>query len=144
RTFWTAGSSRPISTAMMAMTTSNSISVNAAGRRAWTLHMELPLCKRQGARWPPGRAGLAPRLQPERGEFVGLLLDGRAQAGGLRFAIPALELVRDHVRVPAGVGREPVHRHVVLPRGGAVLGGAVLAEEALEAEGAVGLDVGRG
>jgi len=33
RTFCTAGSSNPISTAMMAITTSNSISVNA-GRRA--------------------------------------------------------------------------------------------------------------
>src|SRR5262245_1052529 len=32
RTFWTAGRSRPIRTAMMAMTTSNSISVNAARR----------------------------------------------------------------------------------------------------------------
>jgi len=28
RTFWTAGSSRPMSTAMMAITTSSSISVN--------------------------------------------------------------------------------------------------------------------
>src|SRR5262245_53323556 len=32
RTFWTAGSSRPRSTAMMAMTTSSSISVNARRR----------------------------------------------------------------------------------------------------------------
>src|SRR4051794_35415595 len=34
RTFWTAGSSRPISTAMMAITTSSSISVNAL-LRGW-------------------------------------------------------------------------------------------------------------
>jgi len=32
RTFWAAGSSRPMSTAMMAMTTSSSISVNADRR----------------------------------------------------------------------------------------------------------------
>ncbi len=39
RTFWTAGSNKPIRTAMMAITTSNSISVNAArvvyGRRSF-------------------------------------------------------------------------------------------------------------
>src|SRR6059058_3919472 len=38
RTFCTAGSSRPISTAMMAITTSNSIRVNARRRRK-KLHM---------------------------------------------------------------------------------------------------------
>src|SRR3954454_7011281 len=33
RTFWTAGSNRPIRMAMMAMTTSNSMSVNAVRRK---------------------------------------------------------------------------------------------------------------
>src|SRR5689334_11200258 len=45
RTFWTAGSSRPMSTAMIAMTTSNSISVNA-DRANRGLDMTLPLYKR--------------------------------------------------------------------------------------------------
>src|SRR5262245_25812829 len=36
RTFWTAGRMRPMSTAMMAMTTNNSINVNAGRRRSMT------------------------------------------------------------------------------------------------------------
>src|SRR5262249_3036799 len=40
RTFWTAGSSRPIRTAMMARTTSNSISVNAVRSRCGYLMVE--------------------------------------------------------------------------------------------------------
>src|SRR5947209_18895864 len=46
RTFWTAGSSRPTRTPMMAMTTSNSISVNAW--RAEALFMMAPLFQDHG------------------------------------------------------------------------------------------------
>ena len=45
RTFWTAASSRPINTAMMAMTTSSSISVNADRRDKELLRMAHPLSK---------------------------------------------------------------------------------------------------
>ncbi len=42
RTFWTAGSSRPIRMAMMAITTSNSISVNAFFHRTGAKNIERP------------------------------------------------------------------------------------------------------
>src|SRR5262249_14181373 len=58
RTFCTAGSSRPIRTAMMAMTTSSSISVNAADRLALASDMRHPpereKIKALGRGWRPG------------------------------------------------------------------------------------------
>jgi hypothetical protein len=42
RTFWTAGSSRPIKIAMMAMTTSSSISVKPLERLVLVGHMAHP------------------------------------------------------------------------------------------------------
>src|SRR2546421_7082533 len=58
RTFCTAGSKRPIRTAMMAMTTSNSISVNAERRRARTTrHLMVALLREAGRRDGPTSQG---------------------------------------------------------------------------------------
>src|SRR5271167_1762411 len=76
RTFWTAGSSRPIRIAMMAITTSSSISVNA--RRIWLRNgfmVNLSESQWTGAkRWRRLRPE-AGSLQFKRGQFVGLRFD---------------------------------------------------------------------
>src|SRR5215216_2556868 len=81
RIFWTAGSSRPIRMAMMAMTTSNSMSVKAtrlregAGAKRMTDLREQEVTKRKGARYCVGQGT---RSWIERSELTG----GRGLAGG--------------------------------------------------------------
>src|SRR5205807_4210152 len=75
RTFWTAGRSRPIRIAMMAMTTSSSIRVKPAGR--------------------PGEevTGVLSSLQEERAQLGGAGGDSRLQARRLRVGVALAELV---------------------------------------------------
>src|SRR5262249_4548298 len=66
RTFWTAGRSRPMSTAMMAMTTSSSIRVNALRPRARnkSLRMATPsLGEEDNAVGDQHRTSRAPRIR---------------------------------------------------------------------------------
>src|SRR2546423_1412849 len=62
RTFWTAGSNRPIRIAMMAITTSNSISVNARRRSGHGTRMGLapPGPAVEGVGAPPAGRGWTP------------------------------------------------------------------------------------
>src|SRR3954467_7579277 len=61
RTFWTAGSRRPIRMAMMAMTTKSSMSVKAGRGRAAGGEVRISILKKQrlrvGVRYSPGDAG---------------------------------------------------------------------------------------
>src|SRR5262245_38763540 len=94
RTFCTAGRRRPIRMAIIAMTTSNSISVNADRSR-----------RRRPIREPsteigngPGHIPLAPgptdSFDVERVEVVLARLDGHLELGGVGVGVAAPELVR--------------------------------------------------
>src|SRR5262245_37014473 len=116
RTFCTAGSSRPISTAIMAMTTSSSISVNADRRT---------VRPREGGRAPPGRGivRLPLLVHVERGHAVrrplsGLRPDVLAAVGAVApageepaFVEPSAERARAHV---ATSGERPLFGDVVV------------------------------
>src|SRR5262245_16121807 len=98
RTFWTAGKSRPIRIAMIAMTTSSSISVKP--RRCFCRERDMdspPNQRRETTRMKivaGGRRRQSVRfLQFKRGQFVGAGLDLGRQAGLLRVRVAALELV---------------------------------------------------
>src|SRR5262249_11940671 len=108
RTFWTAGSSRPISTAMMAITTSSSTSVNA----------EL----RDGRMASPSTtdADVSPHASPlrrqadaqARGRLAVLVHEAQA-------ALPGQTLVHDleHHYVGAPAQADPIHRVLVQSQG---------------------------
>src|SRR5215210_7302776 len=82
----TAGRSRAINTAMIAMTTSNSISVNPRGRdRSRPSIATAPLESKKIARFgPDGRPGrLAASLQSDRVELVRLAPDRHDDRGAV-------------------------------------------------------------
>src|SRR5688572_12902539 len=74
RTFWTAGTSRAISTAMMAMTTRSSINVNpVVARRRWGFGdiMRIRLRRGRGRVGPAEGNGLHSRLIDAHDELKG-------------------------------------------------------------------------
>src|SRR5437763_3681622 len=72
RTFWTAGSSRPMRMAMMAITTSSSISVNAdRGRRARKEDIPDPPGREKRMRGTAAAGRGAPRPGPDRARRFG-------------------------------------------------------------------------
>src|SRR5262245_7286823 len=75
RTFWTAGSSRPMSTAMIAMTTSSSISVKPRRRRERTDTIGLPPERIRRNEFGTATPRAPALLQLERFEAVDALLD---------------------------------------------------------------------
>src|SRR5262245_36803105 len=76
RTFCTAGRSRPIRMAMMAMTTSSSMSVKAARDRTNRI-MSAPGVKVLAAPCTRLAASIAAQLQPHRGELFADLVEAR-------------------------------------------------------------------
>src|SRR6266481_2363551 len=96
RTFWTAGSKRPMRMAIMAITTSNSISVKA-GRwaRAWVMSNP-PEQKNVETSEQTGRLF----GQAEGRDFVVAAIDARGQRRGARVGVTVGEAVDDGVVVP--------------------------------------------
>src|SRR5947209_4499910 len=99
RTFWTAGRSRPIRMAMIAITTNSSISVNA---RRWEGRDMADLRERGGAR-ERGRAK-SPRIEVERATRASGL---HSRAGGFALQEKTAPLVRARGRLP-----DPVLLHL--------------------------------
>src|SRR3954462_9456192 len=135
RTFWTAGSKRPMRMAMIAITTSSSISVNATRFRL--------MIKLLGRLTDDIGQRLTARLQVERRNLGRAVLDGRVrQRGRGRTGVFALKLVGElpalvFLHVLPDVGGQPGDGDDILagrgaggrdPRGGDV---------AVEGEGAV-------
>src|SRR5690349_12732542 len=102
RIFWTAGSSRPMRIAMIAITTNSSMSVNARGRLRSIL-MSAPVRKEEG-RKARARTGGAP------GGLLGVHLDGEVVRPGLD--LQGQELVP---LAPGRVGVVDHDLHVVRP-----------------------------
>src|SRR4051812_37565647 len=108
RTFWTAGSSRPMRMAMMAITTNSSISVKPLFHRARTRNMRRPPEKNEaddGARVGPPPAGAAAGALLLQVEVVGA---GRRRRGNLhrqrRFGLVVINRVDLGRRGRRGVG----------------------------------------
>src|SRR5579885_2620043 len=94
RTFWTAGTSRPIRIAMMAITTSSSISVNAGRERARS--MDLPQKRKQSETKPDNERKNEPTSPPRWAVHRGIAVSGTHQAlsAALGAAVAHLDLGR--------------------------------------------------
>src|SRR5579884_1559555 len=80
RTFWMAGSKRPMSTAMMAITTKSSISVKA-GRDVREAFMGTPRENKDGTGRVPSTRTAPGRPTPKTRQFVLLAGDGSVRGG---------------------------------------------------------------
>src|SRR5438552_1145739 len=118
RTFCTAGRSRPIKMAMIAITTSNSISVKPAFRLVWTILM-IAISVTSVASW----ARFPGAVQVKRRQVVGTLFNMGREWRGLGLAVQGRHLIDEwfalHEELPS-ICRHPDDDHLVIARRGAV------------------------